>query len=444
MTRIELRRATSREEFAMTVDREGPDVSVSIRGGVAPAEANAGADRRRVAGEFWALQRIYEAAGKPPIRVQLWTGAAVGPPDAVATLHVRNRRALLKLLTFPDYQLAACYVAGDVTVEGSLAEALEALYRATARAQTADPLPQRVLRRVYRPHDNSLSNARDNIHRHYNLGNDFYKLWLDERLVYTCAYFRRPDDTLEQAQIDKMDLVCRKLRLRPGDRVVEAGCGWGALALHIAEHYGANVTAYNIAREQIQFARQWADARRLTGRVQFIEDDYRNIHGKFDVFVSIGMLEHVGREHFADFGAAIARNLEPEGRGLIHFIGRPRPTPLNPWIERHIFPGGYPPALSEMLPTLETLDLAVLDVENLRPHYALTLEHWLARFESNVDRVRAMFDEHFVRTWRMYLAGSLAAFRAGDLQLYQLLFNRKQSEGASWTRAYLYEERPDE
>jgi cyclopropane-fatty-acyl-phospholipid synthase len=405
--------------------------------GLSPAPGTAGV----TGGDHWALQKLYDAAGRPPIRVELWNGVTIGPraADATATLHVHNRRALFKLLAFPDYHLGACYTSGEVHVEGSLVNGLEALYRSLARAEQPGPLQQQLLHWLYRPQQNTLAASRQNIHHHYNIGNAFYRLWLDEQLVYTCAYFRRPDDTLEQAQIDKMDHVCRKLRLRPDDRVVEAGCGWGALALHMARHYGVSVDAYNISREQIRHARERAQALGLQDRVRFVEDDYRNIHGGYDVFVSIGMLEHVGPEHFAAFGNVIDRGLRPNGRGLIHFIGRTRPTPLNPWIERHIFPGGYPPALSEVVPMLERATLSVLDVENLRLHYAKTLEHWLARFDAATEQVRAMFDDRFARAWRFYLAGSVAAFRSGDLQLFQLLFNRGGNNDVAWTREYLYE-----
>ena len=390
--------------------------------------------------EQWALQKLYDAAGRPPIRVEVQNGPSIGPraADAAATLHVHSRRALFKLLAFPDYYLGACYTSGEAHVEGSLVNGLEALYRALARARPPGLLQRQLTQWLYKPQRNTLAESRQNIYSHYNIGNDFYRLWLDKQLVYTCAYFRTPGHTLEQAQADKMDLVCRKLRLRPGERVVDVGCGWGALALHMARHYGVEVHAYNIATEQIHFARERAQSLGLHKQVRFVEDDYRNIQGQYDVFVSIGMLEHVGRDHFAAFGDVMDRSLTPAGRGLLHFIGRTYPTPLNPWIERHIFPGGYPPALSELAPMLETANFSILDVENLRLHYAKTLEHWLARFDASSEAISAMFDAPFVRAWRFYLSGSLAAFRTGDMHLFQLLFNRNGINDQPWTREGLY------
>ena len=227
--------------------------------------------------------------------------------------------------------------------------------------------------------------------------------------------------------------------LQPGEKVVEAGCGWGALALHMATRYGVHVTAFNISREQIAYATDRAHALGADGRVEYVEDDYRNIRGRFDAFVSVGMLEHVGRENYHELGGLIDQVLERDGRGLIHSIGHLRPDPLNAWIEKRIFPGAYPPSLREMLEVLEPCSFAVLDVENLRLHYALTLEHWLRRFDDARERVREMYDERFLRAWRLYLCGAQAAFRAGEMQLFQVLFARGRSNRVPWTRDHLYD-----
>jgi cyclopropane-fatty-acyl-phospholipid synthase len=280
------------------------------------------------------------------------------------------------------------------------------------------------------------------VHRHYDLGNDFYALWLDEQLLYTCAYFESPEQSLEEAQVAKMDHVCRKLGLRPGETVVEAGCGWGALALHMARQYGVRVRAYNVSREQIAWARDRSRREGLERLVEFVEDDYRAIRERCDAFVSVGMLEHVGRRSYRELSGVIARSLDPtRGRGLLHFIGRDRPRPLNAWIRRRIFPGAYPPALAEVDElVLGPARLAVVDVENLRAHYALTLRHWRERYERAAADGRVGRDERFRRTWRLYLAGSEAAFRTGSLQLFQVVFAPSRSSGAPWTRRGLYAE----
>jgi len=274
------------------------------------------------------------------------------------------------------------------------------------------------------------------IAHHYDVSNEFYALFLDPLMVYTCAYYRDPDGKLEQAQQDKLDLVCRKLRLRPGERVVEAGCGWGALALHMARRYGVSVRAYNVSAEQIRYARARARAEGLSGRVEFIEDDYRRIAGRFDAFVSVGMLEHVGLENYVALGSVIRGCLDPEhGRGLLHFIGRDRARPLNGWIRKRIFPGAYPPTLAEVANgVLEPSGLSVLDVENLRLHYAATLAHWRARFDQAAAVVRAGYGEEFTRAWRLYLAGAEAGFRTGSLQLFQIVFARCGGAEVPWSR----------
>jgi cyclopropane-fatty-acyl-phospholipid synthase len=232
--------------------------------------------------------------------------------------------------------------------------------------------------------------------------------------------------------------VCRKLRLKAGESVVEAGCGWGVFALHMARHYGVRVRAYNISHEQIAYARERAARAGLAGRVEYVEDDYRSISGEYDAFVSIGMLEHVGVKNYEALGRIAQASMGSHGRGLIHTIGRNSPARLQPWIEKRIFPGAHPPSLSEMAHIFEPWELSILDVENLRLHYAQTLRQWLAGYEAASERVRAMFDEKFVRMWRLYLAGSVAAFSTGTLQLFQVLFAPSGNNDIAWTRAHLY------
>jgi cyclopropane-fatty-acyl-phospholipid synthase len=383
---------------------------------------------------------LLEFCGNPPIEIVLWNGEKVSPAGTVAPLarvHIHDRAAFWRLMADPELYFGDAYASGQIEVEGDLVEFLVAVYRGLDRVGSRGFL-RAVGSWLHRPRSTSVRRARDNIYSHYDIGNDFYRLWLDQELVYTCAYFPRADATIEEAQQAKMHHVCRKLRLREGESVVEAGCGWGSLALFMARNYGVRVKAYNISRQQIAYARERAQREGLADRVEFVEDDYRNIAGQYDAFVSVGMLEHVGTRFYPALGAVIDRSLKEEGRGLVHSIGRIRPAPMNAWIERRIFPGAYPPSLAEMMPIFEPFGFSILDVENLRLHYARTLEHWLARYEQAVGRVRDMFDERFVRTWRLYLAGSIAAFLTGELQLFQVVFNRAQSNEVPWTRAHLY------
>jgi cyclopropane-fatty-acyl-phospholipid synthase len=387
------------------------------------------------------VRRLLIALGKPAIEFALaWTGEriAVSSSPPVAQVRVADRRTLLGLIVDPRVRFGDAYSSGRIEVIGDLVQFVGIIY-SSARAANGRGALSRVLQGWRdRPRRNTLAGSRQNIHRHYDLGIDFYALWLGETMAYTCAYYPTADASLDEAQVAKMDHVCRKLRLSPGETVVEAGCGWGSFALHMARRYGVRVRAFNISKEQIQYARARAIEQGLQNQVEFVEDDYRNITGSYDVFASIGMLEHVGRENYPELGRVARRSLKRDGRGLIHSIGRNYPASLHPWIERRIFPGAYPPSLGEMMQIFEPSDLSVLDVENIRLHYALTLREWLARYENAAARVRAMFDDFFVRMWRLYLAGSIAAFETGTLQLFQVLFTPGENNRIPLTREFMY------
>jgi cyclopropane-fatty-acyl-phospholipid synthase len=249
--------------------------------------------------------------------------------------------------------------------------------------------------------------------------------------------------SLEEAQQAKLEYVCRKLDLRSGDRVIEAGCGWGALAIYMGKHYGVTVRAYNISSEQLVYAREQAERQGVADRVTFIDGDFRSIGGECDVFVSVGMLEHVGSRQYQALGEVINRVIDPQtGRGLLHFCGRNQHMAVAAWTDRYIFPGGYVPTLSEVTASvLEPWNLSVTDVENLRRHYATTVRHWRERFEHVWPQVASMFDERFVRMWRMYLACSEACFTSGDMQLFQVTFGRATDNSQRWTRSDLYARR---
>jgi cyclopropane-fatty-acyl-phospholipid synthase len=376
----------------------------------------------------WALKRIQKFVTTAPIRFVLWDGFELpsrsGAP--VATMLFKERSALYGWMWDPELNFGETYMAGLVDIQGDLLGLLEAIYRSFTRPRRPWYLWQK---------SNDTRAAMENVHHHYDIGNEFYRLWLDDEMVYTCAYFPTPDASLEDAQLTKLDLVCRKLNLKPGEQVIEAGCGWGSLALFMARRYGVTVRAFNISSEQIAYARSRAAAEGLSDRVEFIQDDYRNVQGTCDAFVSVGMLEHVGTAHYATLGSVIDRTLTQDGRGFLHFIGRDQPAPLSPWIRKRIFPGAYAPTLPEVFSrVLEPYSFSVLDVHNLRWHYAKTLEHWRTRFEDAARQVHSMFDDRFVRAWRLYLTGSQASFSTGSLQLFQVLFARGHTTAAPWTR----------
>jgi cyclopropane-fatty-acyl-phospholipid synthase len=385
------------------------------------------------------LRKIRKVIGDAPIRVSL--GQKSAPPsedEDVSRVVIRDRKALARMALDPEVGFGDGYMEGQIEVEGDLVRLLEEASRVIQGGRMKSWHNRLFSRWLMFAQGNTRGGSAENIHHHYDLSNDFYKLWLDRRMVYTCAYFPVPEATLEEAQQAKMEHVCRKLQLQPGERVVEAGCGWGSLALYMAKHYGVTVRAFNISREQVAYARAQAKKEGLEGHVEFVEDDYRNISDGFDAFVSVGMLEHVGHEHYGELAEVIQKAIGDSGRGLLHFIGKNRPRPFSTWIRKRIFPGAYAPTLREALEILERNNYAVLDVENLRLHYARTLEHWLERYERAVEQVEKMFGPEFVRMWRLYLAGSVAGFRVGTLQLFQVVFAGGERREIPWTRAHLY------
>jgi len=390
----------------------------------------------------WLVKQMLAVVGNPAVRISLWDGIEVTPfcERPVAVLKYRDRGALIKTLINPELHWGDLYCSGRVLFQGDMVEFMEAIYRGISSIDDPGMLRKFMLWLGHRRILNTFDKAKENIHHHYDIGNEFYKLWLDkEEMQYTCAYFPREDMSLEQAQIAKLHHVCRKLDLKPGDTVVEAGCGWGGLARFMARHYGVKVTAYNISKEQIKYARQRAEAEGLGDQIEYVLDDYRNIKGRFDVFVSVGMLEHVAIDDYCELGEIIKRCLKTDGRGLIHSIGRIVQGPMNAWIERRIFPGARPPALSQMMQIFEPNGLAVYDVENLRLHYSRTLKMWAQRFEQHKPAITEMMDEEFVKAWGLYLSGSIAAFNTGELQLFQVVFKHAASNNVPWSRQYLYD-----
>ncbi|MFT5115276.1 MAG: cyclopropane-fatty-acyl-phospholipid synthase [Parasphingorhabdus sp.] len=389
--------------------------------------------------EKYAIRQILRLLGNPAVRIELWDGFGVdGQPDIklVGTVRIKTRVALKRIVTNVWIGFGDEFSAGSVEIDGDLIDVLVECFRQAASSGGLMGVVQKVVSK--RPRANSLRGSRENIHHHYDINNNFYRLWLDHEMQYTCAYFARDNYTLEDAQLAKMDHICRKLQLKPGDRVVEAGCGWGGLARHMALYYGAQVTAYNISDQQIAYARERAIREGYKDRVEYVEDDYRNISGQYDVFVSVGMLEHIGIGAFPELGSILTAHLTETGRGLIHTIGRNKPRLMNSWTEKRIFPGAYPPSLAEMMAIFQDSDFSVLDVENLRLHYARTLENWLQRFEKVENEVEQMFDASFNRLWRLYLAGSIAAFLSGSLQLFQVVFSRARDNSIPWTREHMY------
>lgn len=390
----------------------------------------------------WLTKKMLSVVGNPPIRVSLWDGMEASQPceNPVAVLVYCDRGALLKTIADPELHWGDLYCSGRVEFKGDMAKFMEAIYLGISGRGKGSWLRKIVLWLGHRRIFNSFDQAKENIHHHYDIGNDFYKLWLDtEEMQYTCAYFPIENMTLEQAQVAKLHHICRKLQLKSGETVVEAGCGWGGLARFMAKHYGVKVTAYNISKQQVEYARQRAKEEGLSEQIDYILEDYRNIQGQYDVFVSVGMLEHVAKRDYRELGQVVKRSLKPEGRGLIHSIGRVITGPMNAWIERRIFPGACPPTLTEVMQIFEPNEITVLDVENIRLHYSRTLQLWAERYENNKEAIVELMDEEFYKAYNLYLHGSTAAFNVGELQLFQVVFSHTENNNIPWSRLHVYD-----
>jgi cyclopropane-fatty-acyl-phospholipid synthase len=297
---------------------------------------------------------------------------------------------------------------------------------------------QKLTRRIAQ--FNPAGRSRRNVAHHYDLNGRLYSLFLDRDRQYSCAYFRRGDETLEEAQLAKKRHIAAKLNLdRPDLEVLDIGCGWGGMALTLARDYGARVTGITLSTEQLAEAQARAAAEGLADRVTFELLDYRKLHRRFDRIVSVGMFEHVGVTHYREFLAVIRRCLAPDGIALLHSIGRSDgPSVTNPWLAKYIFPGGYSPALSEVFASVEKSGLIVSDVEILRLHYAETLRHWRRRFAANRDAIAAIYDERFCRMFDLYLSGSELAFRRQGYMVWQMQMVREHA-AVPFTRDYIAE-----
>jgi cyclopropane-fatty-acyl-phospholipid synthase len=359
-------------------------------------------------------------------------GTAGTRPSVTVRLH--DAALYQRLILHPTLQVGRSYVDGTLTIEeGQLSDFLDLLLlneQVASKGRTGDV--KRRLDEVARLAAvvNLPSRSRRNVHHHYDHPADFYRCFLDKDMHYSCAYFVAEGASLEEAQEAKKRHIAAKLDIRPGHRVLDIGCGFGGMALFLARNYGVHVTGITLSTEQHKLARERAARLGLTRHVDFRLEDYRRTHGVFDRIVSVGMFEHVGRPHYRQFFSRINTLLADDGVALLHTIGRYQsPSPINVWIRQNIFPGAYLPSLSQLVPVLEKEELWLADFENLRLHYAATLNEWNRRFQANRERVRvlnpAIYDERFFRMWEFYLQSCEAGFRYSGLTVFQLQLAKK-------------------
>lgn len=356
-----------------------------------------------------------------PVRLRLWNGREVilgGAP--LVTLEIRSIQALRCLLRPSMASLGQAYVEGEIDVVGTIDDVIDVVAKIAAHAG-------RVVRQRPRMVRHSRKIDAEAIAYHYDVSNDFYRLWLDREMVYSCAYFRSADDTLEQAQLQKLDYILGKLRLQPGQRLLDIGCGWGALVLHAARRYGVRAVGITLSQKQCELASRRVAEAGLADRVDIRLQDYRDVSGPFERIVSVGMFEHVGLKNMRGYFTKIRELLTDDGICLNHGITSSDPdsaeSPLGggEFIERYVFPHGELPHIGLVLKEISAAGLEATDVENLRRHYALTTQYWSRRFEQNGEQLREMVGEKRYRIWRAYLAGCTYGFRHNWIALHQVL-----------------------
>jgi len=390
------------------------------------------------------LEQLFDKlSGHSPdvcFEVQFWDGKkkSYGTGERQFLLTFATKRAAEHVIESGSLGFGEEYMSGHIQVEGDFRQLLRFGTDAAFLNLPLGLKTKLAFQHLRQTSLNTLSRAPKHIAHHYDLGNDFYKLWLDDSMAYSCAYFRHEHDTLEEAQQQKYEHICRKLQLKTGETLVDIGCGWGGMLRYAAKHYGVRGVGCSLSKQQVEYATDLVKREGLSDKVSVVFEDYRKLEGQFDKFVSIGMFEHVGKQFIPTFMEKAKSLLKRNGIGLLHTIGEERSMPGDPWTLKYIFPGGYIPSLDEIVRTMGETGLVPTDIENLRLHYAKTVEEWCTRFEAQTKKIETMFDASFVRMWRMFLNGCVVNFRYGNPRLYQVLFTNGLNNTLPLTREYMY------
>ncbi len=372
-----------------------------------------------------------------PVEITFWDGETVQYGEGTPEFKLIFRDVISKseILQNPSLAFGEAYMNGTLEVEGNIKEIVASMYRSQESFLGNSKFAANLLKKF----SNTTKRSKENIAFHYDIGNDFYKLWLDETMTYSCAYFKTQEDSLKTAQLNKVAHILKKLNLSEGQRLLDIGCGWGELIISAAKKYGVKATGITLSEEQFARVKERIKNEGLEASVDVHLIDYRELkRQKFDRIVSVGMIEHVGKEFLSQYFQKVNELLEEGGLSVLHSITSPREGGNDAWIDKYIFPGGYIPAVSELVSQITENRFYLVDLESLRRHYSKTLDIWAENFENALDEVKKTKDERFIRMWRLYLNACSASFQTGNIDLSQFIFTKGTNDTIPWTREYLY------
>ncbi|WGN88674.1 SAM-dependent methyltransferase [Ligilactobacillus faecis] len=384
------------------------------------------------------LKEVLEHSFNIPVQVTYANGKTEqygdGEPQAKITFH--RDISMKELVHNASLTLGEAYMDKEIEIEGSIQDLITSAYESAGSF-----LNNKKLKRFLPKQSHTETKSKSDVQSHYDIGNDFYRLWLDETMTYSCAYFKRPQDTLEEAQINKVHHIINKLDPKPGKTLLDIGCGWGTLMLTACKEYDLNVVGITLSQEQYDFVNRRIKEEGLEERATVILEDYRELkHAPFDYITSVGMFEHVGKENLGEYFKKISEYLKPDGIALIHGITRQQGGAVNAWINKYIFPGGYVPGLTENIEHILDAGMQVTDLETLRRHYQKTLEMWDQNFRRVLPEVQKTHDERFIRMWDLYLQACAASFESGNIDVIQYLITKGPSgNNLPLTREYMYQ-----
>ena len=368
--------------------------------------------------------------------VQFWDGSIESYGNEKPKFKIVINEPLHKseILADPSIAFGEAYMKKNIDIEGKIQDVVESLYN-----NSESFLGTSAASKFIKFASNNLKKSKENIEFHYDVGNDFYKLWLDDSMTYSCGYFKNESDTLNDAQKNKVEHILKKLNLKEGESLLDIGCGWGELIIQSAKKYKVKAMGVTLSLQQFEKVKERIEKENLNDLVEVQLIDYREIkQHKFDKIVSVGMLEHVGKDHLGEYFSCINKLLNDKGISLVHSITNIDESGTNSWMNKYIFPGGYVPSIQELIDYISKERFMLIDVESLRLHYFKTLQCWAENFENSLDEIKKTKNETFIRMWRLYLNSCAASFKCGNINLHQILFTKGVNNDIPITREYMY------